>query len=211
MQRHPAVVRAQSGLGNAKVPNVQARRSKPTAMWARASSAGSGAPRSSWRVRADRTRGRGATSPQDRCVRFFTACSKAPEAADYLCGLALVEPATIAAWGAPHGTGNRNCKSRIGAHEPLYDIDPQTGARIFYADRVFAGSFGMREGLVLVVLPAWLPTGTACHVGPFATSYAALSQHRDAMGRWRFVGSRLGVRAELPPSASDMLPVLIGN
>jgi hypothetical protein len=109
MQRHPAVVHPQSGLGNAKVPNVQARPSKPTAMWARASSAGSGAPRSSWRVRADRTRGRGATSPLDRCVRFFTARSKAPEAADYLCGLALAEPATIAAWGAaPHGTRNRH-------------------------------------------------------------------------------------------------------
>jgi hypothetical protein len=69
MQRHPAVVHPQSGLGNAKVPNVQARPSKPTAMWARASSAGSGAPRSSWRVRADRTRGRGGyIAPGSMCA-----------------------------------------------------------------------------------------------------------------------------------------------
>jgi hypothetical protein len=65
------------------------------------------------------------------------------------------------------------------ACEPLYDIDPQTGASIevFYADRVLAKSFGRgtgwfwwscRSGL----LPGGEPTG------PFATSYGA---YRDAL------------------------------
>ena len=33
------------------------------------------------------------------------------------------------------------------AYEPLYDIDPQTGAtvEIFYADRALAACFGMRD------------------------------------------------------------------
>ena len=61
------------------------------------------------------------------------------------------------------------------AYEPLYDIDPQTGAsvEIFYADRVLATSFGTRwRGVVLVVLSAQLlPDGPP--TGPFATSYAA--------------------------------------
>jgi hypothetical protein len=34
------------------------------------------------------------------------------------------------------------------ASEPLYDLDPRTGATIevFYADRVLAKSFGVRRG-----------------------------------------------------------------
>jgi hypothetical protein len=64
---------------------------------------------------------------------------------------------------------------RLAAYEPLYDIDPRTGAsvEVFYADWVLAKSFGARR-------PGWfwwtcqrghlpdeLPTG------PFATSYRA--------------------------------------
>ena len=46
-------------------------------------------------------------------------------------------------------------------YEPLYDIDPGTGASIevFYADRVLAKSFGTHPGWLLVDLPAWLPAG----------------------------------------------------
>jgi len=37
---------------------------------------------------------------------------------------------------------------RLAAFEPLYDIDPRTGAslEVFYADRVLAGSFSRHEG-----------------------------------------------------------------
>ena len=37
---------------------------------------------------------------------------------------------------------------RRAACEPLYDLDPQTGASIevFYADQVLAASFGTRPG-----------------------------------------------------------------
>ena len=61
------------------------------------------------------------------------------------------------------------------AYQPLYEIDPKTGASIevFYADRVVAQSFGARG-------PGWfwwscrcgfLPDGLP--TGPFGTSYAA--------------------------------------
>ena len=52
------------------------------------------------------------------------------------------------------------------AHEPLYDIDPQTGAtvEIFYADRALAKSF---------CAPAGWPAS-----GPFANSYLA---YRDTL------------------------------
>jgi hypothetical protein len=61
------------------------------------------------------------------------------------------------------------------AYEPLYDIDPQTGAsvEIFYADPAVANSFGMCD-------TGWfwwtcqggsLPEGKPS--GPFGTSYAA--------------------------------------
>jgi hypothetical protein len=63
---------------------------------------------------------------------------------------------------------------RRAAYEPLYDLDPLTGASIevFYADRVLANSFETREGWFWWscqpgCLPGGLPTG------PFATSYLA--------------------------------------
>jgi hypothetical protein len=66
-------------------------------------------------------------------------------------------------------------------YEPLYDIDPDTGATIevFYADRTLAYSFGARSA-------GWfhwscqrgcLPEDLA--IGPFGTSYLA---YRDALG-----------------------------
>ncbi len=61
------------------------------------------------------------------------------------------------------------------ACEPLYDIDPQTGAsvEIFYADRALASSFGTRDAgwFWWACQPACLPEGPP--IGPFATSYAA--------------------------------------
>ena len=63
---------------------------------------------------------------------------------------------------------------RRSAFEPLYDIDPRTGASIevFYADRALANSFGRGTGWFWRTcqrgsLPDDRPTG------PFATSYAA--------------------------------------
>jgi len=63
---------------------------------------------------------------------------------------------------------------RYTACEPLYDIDPQTGAsvEIFYADRALATSFGARAGWFWwACQPGFLPGGLP--IGPFATSYAA--------------------------------------
>ena len=60
------------------------------------------------------------------------------------------------------------------AYEPLYDIDPQTGAsvEIFYADRALATSFGTRSGWFWWrCKPGSLPEVPP--IGPFATSYAA--------------------------------------
>jgi hypothetical protein len=69
---------------------------------------------------------------------------------------------------------------RRSAFEPLYDIDPRTGASIevFYADRVLAGSFGTRGAgwCWWACQPGCLPD--APPVGPFPTSYAA---YRDAL------------------------------
>jgi hypothetical protein len=62
-------------------------------------------------------------------------------------------------------------------YEPLYDVDPRTGAtvEVFYADRVLTGMRGAgwhwwscKPGSV----PEWPPAG------PFSTSYSA---YRDAM------------------------------
>ena len=55
---------------------------------------------------------------------FFTACSKAQAAADYLRGLALAEPTEAA---------RNNASDR---RHPLFDIHPVTGASIevFFAD-----------------------------------------------------------------------------
>jgi hypothetical protein len=77
----------------------------------------------------------------------------------------------------------RNCRAQQhDAHEPLYDVDPRTGAAIevFYADHVLAKSFGARPGWFWWscrrgVLPEDLPSG------PFATSYAA---YRNVASRW---------------------------
>jgi hypothetical protein len=63
--------------------------------------------------------------------------------------------------------------------EPLYDIDPHTGAtiEIFYADCVLAASFGRRAGWHWwSCLPGCLPHTVPR--GPFATSYGAF---RDAL------------------------------
>ena len=63
---------------------------------------------------------------------------------------------------------------RYTAYEPLYDIDPKTGAsvEIFYADRVLAMSFGTRVGWFWWrCTPGSLPEVPP--IGPFATSYAA--------------------------------------
>jgi hypothetical protein len=78
------------------------------------------------------------------------------------------------------------------AYEPLYDIDPQTGAsvEIFHADRVLATSFGMSDAgwyfwsCQCGSLPSDLP------IGPFGTSYAA---YREALGG----GKRLFVKEAL--------------
>ncbi len=68
---------------------------------------------------------------------------------------------------------------RRAAFEPLYDIDPRTGASIevFYADTVLAKSFDRRSGWFWWTcqsgfLPESEPTG------PFATSYRA---YRDVL------------------------------
>jgi hypothetical protein len=72
---------------------------------------------------------------------------------------------------------------RYTAYEPLYDLDPQTGAsvEIFYADPTVARSFGTSEA-------GWywwscqsgsLPKGEPR--GPFANSYLA---YRDVATRW---------------------------
>ncbi|MGA2891325.1 MAG: hypothetical protein ABSE22_00555 [Xanthobacteraceae bacterium] len=74
---------------------------------------------------------------------------------------------------------NSDPKRRV-TYEPLYDIDPRTGANIevFYADPALAESIG-KAG------PGWfwracqrgdLPNGPT---GPFGTSYTA---YRDALG-----------------------------
>jgi hypothetical protein len=63
---------------------------------------------------------------------------------------------------------------RRAAYEPLYDIDPQTGAsvEVFYADRVLASSFGTRPGWFWWTCQrGFLPDGPP--TGPFATSYTA--------------------------------------
>ena len=64
-------------------------------------------------------------------------------------------------------------------HEPLYDINPQTGAciEVFYADRTLE-TFGWRGAgwFWQSRRRGWSPAGPA--IGPFATSYAA---YRDAL------------------------------
>jgi hypothetical protein len=72
------------------------------------------------------------------------------------------------------------------AHEPLYDIDPRTGASIevFYADRALE-TFGRDQvGSGALASAAFSPEGPP--TGPFATSYAA---YRHAMNTARSVGN----------------------
>jgi hypothetical protein len=71
--------------------------------------------------------------------------------------------------------------------EPLYDIDPRTGAsvEVFFADRVLARSFGKRPGWFwwscrTGLLPDGVPTG------PFATSYAVSVSTNDDFGSGPF-------------------------
>ena len=75
------------------------------------------------------------------------------------------------------------------AFEPLYDIDPYTGAsiEIFLADRTLAVSFGARSA-------GWFHWRCQCGslpecppIGPFGSSYLA---YRDALGG----GSQLFVK-----------------
>ena len=75
---------------------------------------------------------------------------------------------------------------RRAACEPLYDLDPQTGASIevFYADQVLAASFGTRPGWFWWASRAGLPPNDLPK-GPFATSYLA---YRDATTRWMVTG-----------------------
>jgi hypothetical protein len=75
------------------------------------------------------------------------------------------------------------------ACEPLYDIDPQTGAsvEVFYADRVLAKSFGRDSGWFWWSCQVGFLPGEP--TGPFATSYAA---YRDALdGGKRLFGEGL--------------------
>jgi hypothetical protein len=106
---------------------------------------------------------------------FFTACSQASKAADYLRGLALAQPGGKGGVMVPPAPTS-NPRQR----EPFYDINPLTGAsfEVFYSDRTME-TFGRRgsgwfwwsrrRGCSPVALPT----------GPFATSYAA---YRHALG-----------------------------
>jgi hypothetical protein len=70
---------------------------------------------------------------------------------------------------------------RRAAYEPLYDIDPHTGASIevFHADSALAKSFGCGPGWFWwTCQPGCLPNGLP--TSPFATSYGAF---RDALTR----------------------------
>jgi hypothetical protein len=69
------------------------------------------------------------------------------------------------------GQRRRNC-------EPLYDIEPHTGATIevFYADRVLAASFGKR-GAGWVWWTCWRGGRPREPAGPFSSKYRA---YRDA-------------------------------
>ena len=72
--------------------------------------------------------------------------------------------------------------ARRDPHEPLYDVDPRTGAAIevFYADQALAKSFGTRPGWFWwSCRRGFLPDGQP--TGPFGTSYAA---YRHVASRW---------------------------
>jgi hypothetical protein len=68
-------------------------------------------------------------------------------------------------------------------YEPLYDVDPRTGApiEIFYADDIIAASFGKRSaGWLWWTCPRGDLPGEP--TGPFGTSYGA---YRDALGSFK--------------------------
>ena len=73
---------------------------------------------------------------------------------------------------------------RRAAFEPLYDLDPQTGAsvEIFYADRVLAKSFGMSDAgwYFWSCQSGSLPNDPPR--GPFANSYLAYRNFAHARG-----------------------------
>ena len=90
---------------------------------------------------------------------------------------------------------------RCSKYEPLYEIDPHTGAciEVFYADGVLAKSFGIRGTgwCWWTCEPGCLPGPVS---GPFSTSYRAYRNaliskagHRCANARVQF-GSRTTVR-----------------
>jgi hypothetical protein len=82
-------------------------------------------------------------------------------------------------------------RKRGTAHEPLYDIDPRTGAtlEIFYADRALAASFGAPAGWFWWSCERDFPPGPA--TGPFANSYLA---YRDMLRSLKSVAN-FGKRA----------------
>ena len=76
--------------------------------------------------------------------------------------------------GCPMARATISDPKRHTACEPLYDIDPQTGAsvEIFYADSALAASFSTPAGWFWwACQPGLLPGGLP--IGPFDTSYAA--------------------------------------
>lgn len=89
---------------------------------------------------------------------------------------------------APAGISN---PKRHTAYEPLYDIDPQTGAsvEVFYADHALCTSFGRPSAgwFWWACQPTCLPDGPP--IGPFPTSYAA----------YRNFALDRGLASSLPP------------
>jgi hypothetical protein len=97
--------------------------------------------------------------------------------------------------------------------EPLYDIDPRTGATIevFYADRALAKSFGMRG-------PGWcwwscqqgLMPGAP--TGPFGTSYLAYGDAQKASDEARVACSgppNQGITGEQTTNRHRVVPRLL--
>jgi len=89
-------------------------------------------------------------------------------------------------------------------HEPLFDVNPTTGASIevFYADRTLE-SFG-RIGAGWYWWPrrrGFAPDGPA--VGPFATSYRALSDALHPTALAPVFGARVAIRLQRGLSGND--------
>jgi hypothetical protein len=83
------------------------------------------------------------------------------------------------------------------AYEPLYEIDPHTGANveIFYADRALAKSFGAPDAgwFWWTCQSGSLPDSNP--IGPFPTSYSA---YGDALGSFKPVAT-FGKRPDYAP------------